>query len=80
MGLPRFLTNDQMLALVFEPNTAKPTPTELAWDKIVASQQPRALPAYSGSAQSAIPGLSLSTPASQGLDEGVEGGDSEGGA
>lgn len=62
-----FLTNAQMKTRMFQPDNRRPTPSMRHADRIVATQQPRALPAYSANAQSSIPGISLLTPASVGL-------------
>jgi len=73
--MSQFLDNGYLKGLMIQDNVPPATVEEKHWANIVAHEQPRALPPYSGSAASAIPGLSLATPASQGNEPGVESGE-----
>lgn len=67
MMASQFVANGQMKARVFQQDNRRPTADTRNWDSIVSRQQPRALPAYSASAQSAVPGMSLMTRTSLGI-------------
>lgn len=55
-----FVSNGQLKGQMIQPDPRVATESQKYWDTIVASQQPRPLPA-AGNVQSAIPGASLPT-------------------